>query len=678
MSLASRVVAPALIVVGGTSAAAQVAHHGLDPANLDTTCAPCQDFYRYANGGWLARTPLPAEYASYGSFTELVERNNETLHQIVDRLGAAAAGVTPRTADEKLGVFYGSCMDSTQIERAGVAPLAPELSHIAAVRSVADVVTAVARLHRGGWDPLFNFGGTPDFKNSTITIAAVSQGGLGLPDRDYYVRADSAAGALRAAYLRYVTRTLALLGDAPAVADSTAQRIMALETVLARASLTRVERRDPKANYHKLSLAAADSLTPHVAWRAFLSDAGSPPTDAINVGQPRFFHTLDSLLAAAPLADWRAYLRWHLVRQTAPWLSSPFVAESFAFQQAVTGVKQQQPRWKRCLQTANGLMGDALGAAYVRETFTPEARHRALDMVGHLIAALDERLHTLEWMGDSTRAQALVKLLAIREKIGYPDRWRDYGKLQVDRGPFVGNGARAAAFATAHNVERIGKPVERDEWRMTAPTVNAYYNASLNDITFPAGILQPPYFDPAADDAVNYGGMGAVIGHEMTHGFDDQGRQFDAAGNLRDWWTAEDAARFQARAALVVRQFDGYTVVDSATHVNGRLTLGENIADLGGLKLAYAAFERSLAGRPRPPAIDGLSPEQRFFLAWAQVWRFQQTDQYLRNQVTVDPHAPPRWRATGPLSNLREFAQAFGCKAGDPMVRPDSLRATIW
>jgi len=678
MSLGSRIVAPALIVVGVTRAAAQAAHHGLDRANLDTTCAPCQDFYRYANGGWLQRTTLPPEYASYGSFTELVERNNETLHQIVDRLAAASADATPRTADQKLGTFYGSCMDSTQAERAGVTPLAPELARIAAIRSGKDVVTTVARLHRDGWDPLFSFAGMPDFKNSTMTIATIAQGGLGLPDRDYYVRTDSAAGALRAAYLRYVSHTLALLGDTPAAADSSAQRIMALETVIARASLTRVERRDPNANYHKLSLAGADSLTPHVAWRVFLVEAGAPPTGVINVGQPRFFRTADSLLAVAPLADWRAYLRWHLVRQAAPWLSSAFVGENFAFQQAVTGVKQQQPRWKRCLQNANGLMGDALGEAYVRETFTPEARHRALDMVGHLIAALEDRLHTLEWMGDSTRAQALVKLLAIRQKIGYPDRWRDYTKLQVDRGPFVGNGARALAFATAHSVERIGKLVERDEWRMSAPTVNAFYNASMNDITFPAGILQPPFFDPAADDAANYGGMGAVIGHEMTHGFDDQGRQFDAAGNLRDWWTPEDAARFKARAGLVVRQFDGYTVVDSATHVNGRLTLGEDIADLGGLKIAYAAFQHSLAGRPRPQAIDGLSPEQRFFLAWAQIWRNQATDQYLRNLVTVDPHAPARWRVMGPLANLPEFAQAFGCKAGDTMVRPDSLRATIW
>ncbi len=667
MSLRHRPLALALLC-GVTAVLPAQGRHGLDPANLDTSCAPCQDFYRYANGGWLARTTLPAEYANYGSFTELVERNNATLHGILDRL----------PADDKLGAFYGSCMDSSQSEQAGVEPLGPQLERIAAIGSTAELVRAVALLHRGGWDPLFNFGGTPDFKNSTMTIAAAVQGGLGLPDRDYYVRADSAAAALRTAYLAYASRGLELLGDAPAAADSAAQRIMALETALARASLTRVERRDPNANYHKLPLAAADSLTPHVSWPAFLRDAGAPRTDALNVGQPRFFQAADSLLGAVPLADWRVYLRWHLVRQAAPWLSSAFVNASFDFQRALTGVREQQPRWKRCLQAANLLMGDALGQAYVKETFTPAARRRALDMVDNLIAALDARLHTLEWMGDSTRAQALVKLRAFGKKIGYPDKWRDYGKLVVDRGPFIANVARAEAFATARNLGRIGKPVERDEWRMTAPTVNASYSPSLNDITFPAGILQPPFFDPAADDAVNYGGMGAVIGHEMTHGFDDQGRQFDAQGNLRDWWTPEDAQRFKDRAGLVARQFDGYSVVDSVTHVNGRLTLGENIADLGGLKVAYAAFQRSLVGKPRPPDIDGLGPEQRFFLAWAQIWRSKATDQYLRNQVTVDPHAPARWRVMGPLANLAEFSEAFGCKPGEPMVRADSLRATIW
>jgi putative endopeptidase len=658
-----------LLLSVATRAEAQAPiHHGLDPANLDTTCAPCQDFYRYANGGWLARTSLPPEYPSYGSFVELIDRNNRTLRVILDSLGS----------HEKLGAFYTSCMDSAAVEAAGAAPLQNELRRIAAIRSPHDVIQTIARSHHHGWDALFNFGATPDFKNSTMIIAAAAQGGLGLPDRDYYVRSDSTARALRTAYLAYVSRGLELLGDAPAAADSEAHHILALETALARASLTRVERRDPAANYHKLTLAAADSLTSNVSWAAFLKETGAPATDAINIGQPRFFKAADSLIGAVPIADWRAYLRWHFTRHLAPWLSSPFVNASFEFQRALTGVQQQLPRWKRCIQTTNVMMGDALGQAYVRHTFTPEARRRALAMVDDLVAALDDRLHTLEWMGDSTRVRAIAKLRAFGKKIGFPDRWRDYSKLKIDRADLAGNVVRAQTFNTARDLNRIGKRLDPAEWRMTAPTVNASYNPSYNDITFPAGILQPPFYDPAADDAVNYGGMGAVIGHEMTHGFDDQGRQFDAQGNLTDWWTPDDAQRFKDRASRVAAQFDAYTVVDSGTHVNGRLTLGENIADLGGLKIAYAAFQRSLQGKPRPPNIDGLTPEQRFFLAWAQIWRAKQTDQFLRNQVVTDPHAPAQWRVRGPLSNLREFAEAFGCKAGDAMVREDSLRATIW
>ena len=677
MPLRHRLLVPAIACLAAAARLGAQDHHGLDPANLDTTCSPCQDFYRYANGGWLARTTLPPEYPSYGSFTELVERNDATLRRIVERL-AATAPRARKTPEQKLGVFYASCMDSTGIEQAGANPLKNELARIDAIASREDVARALARGHHHGWDPVFNFGGIADYKHSTMIIAAAAQGGLGLPDRDYYVRDDSTARTLRTAYLEYASRTFGLLGDAPAVADEAAQRILTLETALARASLTRVERRDPNANYHKLSLAAADSLTPNLAWPTFLRDAGAPATDAINIGQPRFFRAVDSLMAAVPLADWRAYLRWHFTRHLAPWLSSPFVDASFRYQRALTGVKAQQPRWKRCIQAANAMLGDALGQAYVQETFTPDARRRALDMVDHLIAALDDRLHTLEWMGDSTRAQAVAKLRAFGMKIGYPDKWRDYAKLAVDPRDFAGNVVRAQSFAAARDFDRIGKPVDKAEWRMTAPTVNASYSPTFNDITFPAGILQAPFFDPAADDAVNYGGMGAVIGHEMTHGFDDQGRQFDAQGNLRDWWTPDDAQRFKDRAARVAGQFDAYTVVDSATHVNGRLTLGENIADLGGLKVAYAAFERALAGKPRPPAIDGFTPEQRFFLAWAQIWRAKTTDQYLRNQLVVDPHAPARWRGMGPLSNLKEFADAFGCKAGDQMVRADSLKATIW
>jgi putative endopeptidase len=676
---------PLLVAVAAatlaSTAAAQAAsqHRGLDPANLDTTCAPCQDFYRYANGGWLARTTLPADEPRYGSFTELQDRNSDRLRTIVDRLAAQAPAHGPAaTPDQKVGDYYASCMDTTQIETAGAAPLQEELGRIAALRTTADLTAELARLHQSGRGAAFGFGGGPDFKNSSMTIAAAQQGGLGLPDRDYYFRTDSATRAIRAAYSAHVSRMLQLLGDAPAAADSATARIVALETALAGASLTRVERRNPEANYHKLSIAAADSLTPHLEWAAFMKAAGAPATDSINIGQPKFFQGLDSVLANTPIGDWQAYLRWNVARGAAPALSRAFVDEAFSFQKVLTGQSEQQPRWKRCLQATGFALGDALGAAYVHETFPPAARARALTMVDNLIAALDDRLHTLEWMTDSTRAAALVKLRAFRKKIGYPDKWRDYSALTVDRGPYIGNAMRAQAFASARNTERIGKPVDREEWRMTTPTVNASYNPTQNDITFPAGILQPPFFDPQADDAVNYGGMGAVIGHEMTHGFDDQGRRFDAQGNLRDWWTPADADRFKERAQRVVDQFDSYTVVDSATHVNGRLTLGENIADLGGLKIAYAAFQRSLKGKPHPRPIDGLTAEQRFFLAWAQIWRSKSTDPALRNQVTVDPHAPALWRVMGPLSNLPEFAAAFHCKTGDAMVRPDSLRAEIW
>jgi putative endopeptidase len=670
-----RFLLPILAFTLAASAAAQ--HHGLDPANMDTTCQPCQDFYRYANGGWMNRTALPPEYSRYGSFTELSDRNNETLRGIVDKL-AASAPQTASTEPQKIGAYYASCMDSTQSEAAGITPLGHVFTRIAAIKTPADLVGELGWLRRQGTGGGFGFGGQPDFKRSTMTIAAAFQGGLGLPDRDYYTRTDSATTAIRAAYLAHVSRTLQLLGDAPAAADSETARIMALETAFANASLTRVQRRNPSANYHKMSLAQADSITPHLDWAAFMKAAGAPATDSINIGQPDFFKTFDSLLVAVPIADWQAYLRWQVARDASPALSSAFVNEAFTFQQALTGQKEQQPRWKRCLQATNFALGDALGKEYVRATFPPAARARARAMVDNLIAALDDRLHTLEWMTDSTRAQALVKFRAFGKKIGYPDKWRDYSGLAVDKGPYIGNAMRADAFRTATNVERIGKPVDREEWRMTPPTVNASYSPTNNDITFPAGILQPPFFDPQADDAVNYGGMGAVIGHEMTHGFDDQGRRFDADGNLRDWWTAEDAERFSQRAQRIIDQFDGYTVVDSATHVNGRLTTGENIADLGGLKVAYAAFQRSLMGKPRPPLIDGLTAEQRFFLAWAQIWRSKSTDQALRNQVTVDPHAPALWRVMGPLSNLPEFAAAFHCTAGDPMVRPDSVRVEIW
>lgn len=665
-----------LIALSGSVAAQQSNGHGLDRANLDTTCAPCTDFYQYANGTWLAKTPIPAAYTTYGAFTELSDRNQEVLHEVLET--AARQAATETNPDmRKVGTFYATCMDSATIERAGAEPLRPRLARIAGIRTTADLLREVARLQLDGVNAMVRAGGAPDFKNSSQVIFAVGQGGLGLPDRDYYTKDDATSEKIRSAYVDHVARMLALLGEPDAAAQADARKVMAIETALANASMTRVQRRDPNAVYHKMTLDELQRRTPHLSWAAFLRDLGAPRVSTLNVAQPAFVAALDSLVATVPLDDWKAYLRWHLVDATAPALSSPFVAEDFRFGQLLTGAKELLPRWKRCLRATDRSLGEALGQAYVARTFTPEAKARALEMVRNMEAVLHDRLASLEWMSEATRRQALVKLDAFMNKIGYPDRWRDYSALEVRTGPFVLNQLAANEFENRRDLAKVGKPVDRTEWGMTPPTVNAYYNPLVNEIVFPAGILQPPFFDPNADDAVNYGGMGAVIGHEMTHGFDDQGRQFDAQGNLRDWWTPEDAAEYTKRATLVAEQFDGYVGVDTL-HVNGRLTLGENIADLGGLKIAYAAMERALAKKGRPPLIDGFTPEQRFFLAWARVWRSNTRPEAARQRLIVDPHAPAKWRVNGPLSNLPEFAQAFGCRAGEAMVRPDSLRAQIW
>jgi putative endopeptidase len=454
--------------------------------------------------------------------------------------------------------------------------------------------------------------------------------------------------------------------------------VLALETRLAGASMPRVAMRDPNATYHKMSLAEFQAITPHIDMKRYLDQVGAGTVTVVNVRQPDFFRTVDTLVTTVPLEDWKAYLRWRAASSASPALSSAFVNQSFSWQQNLSGAKELRPRWKRCAGATNAVLGEAVGEEYVRRTFTPAAKARALAMVNNLRDVLRERIGQLAWMSDSTKSQALVKLNAFTRKIGYPDKWRDYSALQVKQGAFAENLQAATRFSNAREWKKLGKPVDRTEWAMTPPTVNAYYSPLLNEIVFPAGILQPPFYDAGADDAVNYGGMGAVIGHEMTHAFDDQGRQFDASGNLRDWWTAQDAAAYKARAQLVSDQFDRYTVLDSATHVNGKLTLGENLADLGGLTIAYAAFQKSLAGKARPANIDGFTPEQRFFLSWAQVWRESSRPEAARVQVNTNPHAPAQWRVNGPLSNMPEFARAFSCKAGDPMVRADSLRAQIW
>ena len=654
---------------------AQSAAHGVDLAAIDASASPCTDFYQYANGKWLASHPIPADRPSFGGFSELSDRNQAVLHQIVDSAVAgppAPAGSVRR----KIADFYRSGMDTARIERDGAVPLAPEFARIAAVSNVPSLEAEIAHLHKIGVGAVFGFGIGADEKNSLHTIAQVSQGGLGLPDRDYYTKTDSKSVALRAAYTAHIARMLTLLGDRPDTAQAEAQTVLALETQIAQASMTRLERRDPNATYNKMTLAQLDALSPGVSYQPYFAAVGAPDPGPLIVGQPKFFAAVGGLMKTVPLADWKTYLRWHLLSSTAPFLSAKFVDENFAFRgTTLSGVTVNQPRWKRVLRETDGELGEGLGQLYVAEAFPPAAKARALVLVQNVKAALRTRLASLDWIGEDTRRQALVKLDKMRIKIGYPDHFRDYSKLQVNSPSYVVNVLAANRFDFNRDLAKLGKPVNRSEWHMTPPTVNAYYSPSGNEIVFPAGILQPPFFDPKADDASNYGGIGAVIGHEMTHGFDDQGRQFDGDGNLKDWWTAADKKNFQTRADGVAAQFDRFVAVDDA-HVNGHLTLGEDIADLGGVKIAYLAFEKSQIGKPRVK-IGGFTPEQRFFLAYAQIWRINVRPEALRMSLATDPHAPNRFRVLGPLANLPEFAEAFPCPAGETRTTV-AARVNIW
>jgi putative endopeptidase len=664
----------ALFAVAARALQAQAASptHGLDRANIDTTCAACGDFYQYANGAWLKRTEIPAAYTQYSTFREVADRADSVVHVVLEDAAKGSSDHSTREA----GIYYASCMDTSTIDAQGLAPLKVRLASIDAISSLPALRSQVAQLQMSGIDVLFGTGSEPDFKNSTHVIVALEQGGLGLPDRDYYTRTDSVSTKLRNTYLDHIAKTFALAGESPGQATHDAERVLAIETQLANASITNVERRDPKRLYNPMSLAALDSLAPNLAFSSILRDDHAPTTSIVRVGEPSYVKNLNSMLTSVPLAEWKSYLRFHLLSDASPWLGKPFSDEAFRMQQAMTGAKEQLPRWKRCLESSSRNLGEAVGQAYVAKTFTPEAKARALAMVKNMEAVLRERLASLAWMSDSTRTFAIAKLDAFVNKIGYPDKWRDYSKLELSKQSFVANRYAVVDFERRRDFAKVGKPTDRSEWGMTPATVNAQYNPLANDVTFPAAIMQPPFFDPNADDAVNYGGMGAAIGHEMTHGFDDQGRQFDAAGNLRDWWTASDSKAFDQRATLVQKQFDSYVVLDSL-HVNGKLTLGEDIADLGGLKIAYEAMERSISGK-RPPLIDGFTPEQRFFLSWAQIWRRKARPEAERQQALTDPHAPSHWRVNGPISNMPEFAKAFGCKAGEMMVRADSLRPQIW
>src|SRR5437773_7497996 len=585
-----------------------------DTRNMDTSVKPSDDFFMYANGGWIKRTPIPPEYSRWGSFNQLIEKNNDALHDVVER---AAKETTPTAPDaKKVGDYYASGMDEAKVEVAHARPLADELKRIDGVKDRNDVLKEIAHLHTLGVTSLFGFTSGQDDKNSTMVIAQAYQGGLGMPDRDYYTKTDDDSKKLRDQYVQHVTKMLTLLGEEPKAAGEHAKKILALETSLAQASRTKVELRDPQKNYNKMKTTAHQALTPDFKLEAYFKETKLPDPGELNVGQPDFFKGANIVFASTPIDAWKEYFRWHLVHATAEELSADFVNENFNFYETtLRGTKQIKPRWKRVVASTDSSIGEALGKLYVADYFPPESKARMLDLVNNLRSALADRIKTLDWMDEPTKEAALKKLAAFTVKIGYPDKWRDYSILKIDRGPFVLNAMRAENFEAKRQVNKIGKPVDRTEWGMTPPTVNAYYNPKMNEIVFPAGILQPPFFYAKADDAVNYGGIGCVIGHEMTHGFDDQGRQYDGVGNLRDWWSKQSADEYGKRRKTVVDQYNEYEPLPGL-HVNGELTQGENIADIGGVKLAFAALQKALDKHPeeRTKKIDGLTLEQRFFL----------------------------------------------------------------
>jgi putative endopeptidase len=652
----------------------------IDRANLDATCDACTDFYTFANGSWLKKNTIPAAYPEWSAFYQLADENEAIVRGIIEQSERSmkAGSAKPGTNPYKVGAYFDACMDTTAIETLGTKPIEASMARIARISSSDELPGALAELeHSDGLAP-FGLGAGPDLKNSNRLIANAGQGGLSLPERNYYLSADSSMKRLRDSLVAHVTRTFVLYGESEADAKAHAQTVLDIETKFAQASMDIVTRRNPAAVYHLMSIAQFDSITPHFKWEAIMAEQGAPAVKEINVAQPDFFKAMDGFITSIPVADWKTLLRWRLLNSSSASLPKRFADESFSFGKLFTGQRERVPRWKKCVNATTGVLGEAVGQAYVDKAFSPAAKARARAIVDNMVDVLGEQIQQLDWMSDSTKLQAHAKLTAFTRKIGYPDKWRDYSRLDVARGEYLGNQRRATAWAVAVNWGKVGKPVDKTEWGMTPFEVNAYYNPVWNEIVFPAGILRPPFFSPDADDAVNYGAMGAVIGHEMSHGFDDQGRRFDAQGNLRDWWTKADADKYNAQAQRVVEQFNAYTVVDSSTHVNGKLTLGENIGDLGGLKIAYLAMEKALAKKGRPGKIDGFTPEQRFFLGWAQAWRTLQRDEAAKAQVNTNPHAPAKWRVNGPLSNMPEFAKAWGCKDGDPMVRPDALRARIW
>jgi endothelin-converting enzyme/putative endopeptidase len=647
----------------------------LDVKAMDKSVDPCTNFYRYSCGSWIRNNPIPPDQARWDVYAKLQQDNQLFLWGLLEQAAKPSANRT--LVEQEIGDYFESCMNEAAVEKAGLAALKPELDAIAALKSVKDLPALLAQLHLkiSGDHMLFGFSSGQDYSDSSQVIAFASSGGLGLPDRDYYLKTDTKSQETRAKYLEHVQSMLELLGDSPQAAAMGAHTVMEMETALAKATLTRVEQRDPYKQFHKMRLEDLQAMTPAFAWAAYFSASGAPPIPAVNVTEPKFYHEMQSLLKGRTVAEWKTYLRWHYVHDKARYLSTPFVQADFAFyRQHLRGVKEMQPRWKRCVAYVDRDLGEALGKEFVEKTFTPETKARTLAMTKEIEAAMEKEIEQLPWMSDATKSKALEKLHTIVNKIGYPEKWRDYSSVKIARDDFLGDQDRATIFESHRDLAKIGKPVDRAEWQMTPPTVNAYYDSQLNDMNFPAGVLQPPLFDPKLDDAPNFGDTGATIGHELTHGFDDEGRKFDAKGNLHDWWTKQDAANFEKRSSCVVDQYAQYTVVDQIK-INSKLTLGEDLADLGGTLIAYLAWKHATMGQTLQP-IDGLTPDQRFFIGMAQWACGDERPENKRLNAATNEHSPDEYRVNGVVSDMPEFQKAFSCKAGQPMVRASSCR--VW
>lgn len=649
---------------------------GFSVDNIDKSVDPCVDFYQYACGNWMKKAEIPADEPEWVSFLEVNERNEVILRSILEK--AAAGGSERNAIDQKIGDYYGACMDEKTADTKGLEPLKPELDRIAAVKDKSGLIDAIAHVHLIGPNPLFNFGSQPDLHNADMVVADIDQGGLTLPDRNYYIKDDAKMVEMRKTLTDYATALFTLSGEPAQQAADSAQAVLRIETALAKASMDRTLRRDPKNRDHKMSKDAAESLAPNFYLARYFSDMNTPRFTDLNVTNPDFFKEVNGTVASESLDGLKTYVQFHLLSGAAPWLSKPYVDANFKYRQALTGQAEIQPRWKRCVESTDNALGEALGQKYVEQTFGPDGKARMLKMVDQLEKALDQDISTLPWMTEETKKQANVKLQAIRNKIGYPDVWRDYSKLEIKKGDLIGNFLRANEFESRRQIAKISKPLDRKEWGMTPPTVNAYYSGSRNEIVFPAGILQPPFFDKTMDDDVNFGAAGVVIGHELTHGFDDQGRKFDPQGNLRDWWTEQDGKEFEQRASCVANEYSGFTAVDDLK-LNGKLTLGENTADNGGARIALMALEKMIAEDKTGKAaekIDGYTPEQRFFLAFARIWCEKRRPEFSRMLVNVDPHSPGKYRTEGVVQNMPEFQKAWGCHAGQPMVSANMCR--VW